>query len=175
MHGSRPHHLHGHHHHHHHHHGHDDHGHRIHDDHGHHHEATGPALGHNHSHADHLHSHPHGSSRVRQDLQELAASFVEGFRAAGDKTSYLRLAGIPFQMPDSGGKAMHLVDTRIETNWQIGTATPGFGTSELAYLPFPGKMVTEREVMMFTYVSMKERRDIDLCTLLADRFRDQEH
>lgn len=154
-------------HHHHHHHDHHQHDHEAHD-------HAAPGAGHNHRDMQHLHSHPHGEAQHlnREELRELAASFVDGFRASEDKTSYLRLAGIPFQISDSDGRAMHLVDTKIETSWQIGTATPGFASRELAYLPFPGKMIAARETMSFTYVSLTERRDVDLCDLLAERFRE---
>jgi hypothetical protein len=164
--------THGHHHHHH----HNDHAHHHHhDDHHHDHEGdahAAPGAGHNHRDMQHLHSHPHGEAQHlnREELRDLAASFIEAFRTSEDKTSYLRLAGIPFQICDSDGRAMHLVDTRIETSWQIGTATPGFATKELAYLPYPGKMVSARETMSFTYVSLTERRDLDLCDLLSVRF-----
>jgi hypothetical protein len=64
---------------------------------------------------------------------------------------------------------MHLIETRIESRWQLGTASPAFGSRELVYLPYPGKMVSERETMTFTYVSLTERDDIDLSEILAAR------
>ena len=128
--------------------------------------------GHNHSpDADHLHSHVHGGTdRERQDeLATLATSFVKGFRSAEDKTSFLRLAGVPFALTGSDGLKMHLVDTAITSNWQIGTASPAFGTRELVYLPYPGEMVRERETMTFTYVSLTERKDVELVKWLSER------
>lgn len=153
-------HDHSHHHHHHHDHGHDH-------DHGHH----GVGHNHDHNHADHLHSHVHGASdHDRADeLKVLATSFVESFRAAEDKTSYLRLAGIPFQRTGPDGLTMNLVDCAIHSNWQIGTASPAFATRELSYMPFPGSMVAHRETMTFTYVSLTHRDDVDLLELLAER------
>ncbi|KZB62373.1 hypothetical protein AUP42_05360 [Thalassospira lucentensis] len=138
-------------------------------------------VGHNHSHGpghnhtpdhDHLHSHVHGQSDAdhAEELQVLSSSFVEGFRKADDKASYLRLADIPFQKTGKDGLTMHLVDAKITTHWQIGTACPAFATRELAYLPFPGSMIEERETMTFTYVSMTERADIDLLSFIAERF-----
>ncbi|MFZ2099828.1 MAG: hypothetical protein WAU86_04615 [Oricola sp.] len=156
---------------------HHSHGHSHDHDHGHnhshshgqdgHHHHHGP--GHNHAHGDHLHSHV-GADVAREraeELKTLATAFVEGFRAAADKTSFLRLAGIPFSMKGADGLTMHLVDAKIESNWQIGTASPAFGSRELVYLPYPGKMVTERETMVFTYVSLSERRDAVLTDLLV--------
>ena len=99
----------------------------------------------------------------------LAASFIDGFRAADDKTSYLRLAGVPFQRPGRDGLTLNLVDAAIVSNWQIGTASPAFASRELVYMPFPGSMVSSRETMAFTYVSLTAREDVDLLDLLVDR------
>lgn len=134
-------------------------------------------LGHNHSHADHLHSHMHGDSarETAEELKELATSFVEGFVKAEDKTSYLRLAGIPFRITGSDGLRMNLVDASINSNWQIGTASPAFASRELVYMPLPGKMVQHRESMTFTYVSLTERRDINLVEFLKNKFHNGEH
>ncbi|WP_417814650.1 hypothetical protein [Thalassospira alkalitolerans] len=140
-------------------------------DHAHHNHTHGP--GHNHApDHDHLHSHVHGQSDAdhAEELKILSSSFVEGFRKAEDKASYLRLADIAFQRKGKDGLTMHLVDAKITTNWQIGTACPAFATRELAYLPFPGSMIEERETMTFTYVSMTERADIDLLSFMAERF-----
>tara|TARA_R110000868_G_scaffold35190_2_gene126449 strand:+ start:1727 stop:2251 length:525 start_codon:yes stop_codon:yes gene_type:complete len=128
-------------------------------------------VGHNHPHGDHLHSHIHGQGdKARaEELKILSASFVEGFRSAEDKTSYLRLSGIPFQQKGQDGLTLNLVDATIISNWQIGTASPAFGSRELAYLPFPGPMVEARETMNFVYVSLTERVDMDLLTLLNQR------
>lgn len=156
----------------------------MHDDHSHSH-SNGQDHEHSHDHdhdhshghehngapTEHLHSHPHGHStrEESEELMVLTTSFVDSFRAAEDKTSYLRLAGIPFQRIGTDGLKMHLVDTSIVANWQIGTASPAFASRELAYIPFPGSMITSRETMTFTYVSLTEREDVDLGNLLADR------
>lgn len=162
-------HSHGHPHHHHGHHHHGDHDHHHHD-----HAAFGHGHNHAHGESEHLHSHPHGgSTRERtEELQVLGAAFVDGFRAAADKTSYLRLAGIPFHREGGDGLTMHLVDVAISSAWQIGTASPAFATRELVYMPFPGEMVSERETMTFTYVSLTERRDVPLTEILQDRIGD---
>ncbi|MBN9670611.1 hypothetical protein [Roseibium aggregatum] len=145
------------------------HGHAAHD-HSHAHDH-GHAHGHNHAGHDHLHSHVHGSSDAdrAEELQALSVSFIDGFRAAEDKTSYLRLAGVPFHRPGSDGLVQHLVDAKIESNWQVGTASPAFASKELVYMPFPGSMVQARETMTFTYVSLTERSDIDLLDTLKTR------
>jgi len=149
---------------------HDHHHHHHSHDHGHHHGHE-HLHGHNHAGSDHLHSHVHGATDTEkaEELQALATSFIDGFRSAEDKTSYLRLAGVPFHQPGSDGLIQHLVDAKIVSNWQIGTASPAFASRELAYMPFPGSMVSERETMTFTYVSLTERDDIDLIDVLTNR------
>lgn len=144
-----------------------------HDHHHHHHGHDEPHhhVGHNHPHGDHLHSHVHGASDAdrAEDLQALATSFIDGFRSAEDKTSYLRLSGIPFSQKGADGLTLHLVDAAINSNWQIGTASPAFASKELVYMPFPGALVKDRISMTFTYVSLTERRDVDLTEILTAR------
>ncbi|MGF1660386.1 MAG: hypothetical protein ACFCUS_13245 [Rubrimonas sp.] len=131
-------------------------------DHAHHH-----AHDHNFASADHLHSHPHADGAA-EDLQTLAAQFIDGFAAAADKTAFLRLARIPFEIADGqGGPSLKLVDVKLTTEWQVATASPGFGSRELSHLPFPGAMVRERANMGFVYVSMDRREVVDLKALLA--------
>lgn len=138
----------GHHHHHHHHHPHD----------------------HNHNHdADHLHSHLPPEDAAA-DLQVLATQFIDGFVKAADKTAYLRLAGVPFERPGKGSEtALKLVDVELKTEWQVGTASPSFGSRELSYLPFPGQMVRERTNMFLVYVSMDEKDLLDIRQFLKAR------
>lgn len=149
--------------------------HPSHHDHSHGHVHPHP-HGHNHAGVDHLHSHVHGASAGEraEELQALAMSFIDGFRSADDKTSYLRLAGVPFHRPGTDSLAQHLVDAKIVSNWQIGTASPAFASRELVYMPFPGTMISERETMTFTYVSLTERNDVDLIDLLTVRLNDGE-
>ena len=135
---------------------------------GHHsHDPHGP--GHNHAAADHLHSHMQGSDRAAE-LQVLSAQFIDSFREAADKAAYLNLAGVPRELPGDGdAPSLKLVDVTLTTEWQVGTASPSFGSRELSYLPYPGPMVTERTNMGFVYVSLAEKRVIDLRSFLADR------
>lgn len=135
-----------------------------------HYHAVHPGPGHNHAGEDatHLHSHVGGdAARERaEELQMLAATFIDGFRKADDKPGFLRLAGIPLKISGQDGLAMHLVDATIEQKWQLGTASPAFASRELVYLPYPGAMVSERESLTFTYVSLTERADIGLLEML---------
>jgi hypothetical protein len=126
---------------------------------------------HNHSHADHLHSHLTPEDEAA-DLQVLTAQFIDGFVAAKDKQAYLRLAGVPLERPGkAGASALKLVDVKLTTEWQVGTASPSFGTRELSYLPFPGEMIRDRTNMFLVYVSMDEKDMTDIRDFLADRER----
>lgn len=135
-----------------------------------HHHAVHPGPGHNHIGEDarHLHSHVggHPERERAEEIQVLAATFIDGFRKADDKPGFLRLAGIPAKIDGEDGLAMHLVDATIESKWQLGTASPAFASRELVYLPYPGAMVRERETLTFTYVSLTTRSDIDLLEML---------
>jgi len=137
------------------------------------HDIVNGHIGHNHSH-DHLHSHLPPEDAAAE-LQVLATQFIDGFVKAADKTSYLRLAGVPFERPGAGGDtALKLVDVELRTEWQVGTASPSFGSRELSYLPFPGEMVRERTNMCLVYVSMDEKSTLDIRDFLLQRKRDSE-
>ena len=151
-------------------HDHGPHGHHHHDHHDHHdHDHAPHGAGHNHSHPDHLHSHMHGEDEAA-DLQVLATQFIDGFLQAKDKTSYLKLDGVAFERPGAGGdKVLKLVDVELKTDWQVGTASPSFGSRELSYLPYPGEMVRERTNMSLIYVSMDEKSTLDIRDFLQSR------
>ncbi|MEP2783633.1 MAG: hypothetical protein ABJO67_03665 [Pseudoruegeria sp.] len=136
-------------------------------DHSHDHHHHG--VGHNHSHGDHLHSHLHDEDEAA-DIQVLATQFIDGFVQANDKSSYLKLAGVPFERPSTAGsKALKLIDVELKTEWQVGTASPSFGSRELSYLPFPGEMVNERTNMSLIYVSMDEKSTLDIRDFLLTK------
>lgn len=127
------------------------------------------AQGHNHAHADHLHSHLTPEDQAA-DLQVLTAQFIDGFVSAKDKAAYLRLAGVPLERPGKAGQgALKLVDVELKTEWQVGTASPSFGSRELSYLPFPGEMIRERTNMALVYVSMEEKDLWDIRDFLSAR------
>ena len=137
------------------------------------HDIVNGHIGHNHAH-DHLHSHLPPEDEAAE-LQVLATQFIDGFVQAADKTAYLKLAGVPFERPGSGGKtALKLVDVSLTTEWQVGTASPSFGSRELSYLPFPGEMVSERTNMSLVYVSMEEKSLLDIREFLSHRKKDHD-
>lgn len=141
-------------------------------DHHHHHPHT-HAPGHNQAPAEHLHSHPHAHphaaapGRPSEDDQLVIDALIEGFTAAEDKASFLRLARVPLSVPSaSGGAELHLVDVELTHGFQVGTASPGFASAELVYHPYPGKLIRERTELSFVYVSLTERRDVPLAEMV---------
>ncbi|RYH06768.1 hypothetical protein [Tropicimonas sp. IMCC6043] len=137
--------------------------------HHHHYDRAAHGTGHNRADADHLHSHMHSGDEAA-DLQVLTTQFIKGFVQASDKTAYLKIAGIPFEKPGLGGAtALKLVDVELKTEWQVGTASPAFGSRKLSYLPYPGSMVSERTNMALIYVSMDEKLSTDIKDFLAAR------
>ncbi|MEO0401133.1 MAG: hypothetical protein AAF214_02035 [Pseudomonadota bacterium] len=138
------------------------------------HDIVNGHIGHNHA-ADHLHSHLKPEDEAA-DLQVLCAQFIEGFREAKDKAAYLNIAHVPLEIPcSSGGPGLKLVDVALTTEWQVGTASPSFGSRELSYLAFPGDMIIERTNMAFVYVSSQRREDRDLRGFLAERHQKHTH
>ena len=132
------------------------------------HDIVNGTIGHNHSH-DHLHSHLPPEDEAAE-LQVLATQFIDGFVEAKDKMAYLRLAGVPLErQPAGGGAAMKLVDVQLTTEWQVGTASPSFGSRELSYLPYPGEMVTERTNLALVYVSLETKELLDLRRFMQER------
>ncbi len=137
------------------------------------HDIVDGHIGHNHAH-DHLHSHLPPEDAAAE-LQVLATQFIDGFVQAADKTAYLKLAGVPFERPGAGGAtALKLVDVSLTTEWQVGTASPSFGSRELSYLPFPGEMVKDRTNMALVYVSSDEKSLLDIRDFLSHRKKEKD-
>jgi hypothetical protein len=103
-----------------------------------------------------------------QDEEEEAAveaAFIAGFREAPDKRAFLTLAGIPLTLP--GRSDYKLVEVRLDDRYQVGSVSPGFGTSELSYQPLPGALVGHRTSLRFVYVSAKRTKEKRLSELRA--------
>ena len=141
-------------------------------------DTQGP-IGHNHPPEQlHLHSHPHGDPQgaapgvLRDEDQLLADALMDGFDAAEDKASFLRMARIPLELQGEAGERLRLVDVELRYAYQVATASPGFNGQDLVYLPFPASLIRERATMNFVYVSLRGRRDLELAEmvrLLKDR------
>ena len=125
------------------------------------HDIINGHIGHNHAN-DHLHSHLKPEDEAA-DLQVLTREFIDGFVSAKDKAAYLKIAGVPLERPCAdGGPSLKLVDVSLKTEWQVGTASPSFGSKELSYLPFPGEMISERTNMSLIYVSSERKSETDI-------------
>ena len=134
------------------------------------HTETG-GVGHNREQAAPFHLHSHLSpDDEAAELQALTAQFIEGFAQATDKAAFLRIAGVPLEIPSQTiGAALKLVDVSITHQWQVGAASPAFGSDELSYLPYPGDLIRERVNCVFVYVSLKDRQDVDLRAFLKQQ------
>ena len=137
--------------------------------------VAAPAEGRGHNHPpdhQHLHSHLHDGPQAtdpgkrRDDDDLLADALMEGFDGAEDKASFLRMARIPQHLHGADGSLLQLVDVELRYAYQVATASPAFNAEELVYLPFPASMIRERATMVFVYVSLRERRDVDLSEMV---------
>ena len=107
----------------------------------------------------------------RDDILVLSSEFIEGFNQSNDKASYLKLSGVPSEIKsENNGPYLKLINARIETAWQLGTASPSFGTCELSYLPYSGSLITSTTNLIFTYVSMREKIEKNLIDWLVEKF-----
>ncbi len=131
-----------------------------------------PGNSHGHSHA-HPHARPgHNAAREtaqwqtphlppghaeqpaaphERDLDLVEASFVEGFARCSDATSFLRLAGIPFEGIAADGRRLYLLRVEIEDLTDVGSAVPLLGGAGMRYDPLPEKLVSRRRYLRFAY------------------------
>ena len=122
-----------------------------------------------HVHDGLLHSHISERDK-KNDILTLSSEFIEGFTHSSDKMAFLKISGFPNELASStGGPPLKLINARIETCWQIGTASPSFGKKELSYLPYPKELVTFVTNMIFTFVSLNEKQEVDLLHWILDK------
>ncbi len=130
---------------------------------------------------DHPHDHPHQHSHARpghnaawdaaqwqtphlppghaeepvvpgeHDLDLVEASFVEGFARCSDATSFLRLAGIPFEGVGADGRRLCLLRVEVEDMTDVGSAVPLLGGAGMRYDPLPEELVSRRRHLRFAY------------------------
>ena len=161
----------------HHHHGHDHgdhhHGHDDHHDHAHPHHGPGHNLPHP-SRAAAQWQTPHqpagatAPAPVEPDLDKVEQAFVDGFLAATDPTSFLRLARVPFEMA-AGDASLRLLRVEIDALTDVGSLTPLLGGGAFRYDPLPSKFVSQRRKLRFVYfdgtnlraLSYAELRDLE--------------
>nr|WP_249158205.1 hypothetical protein [Bradyrhizobium jicamae] len=165
--------------HHHHHHSHDHHHHDH--DHHHHHGHDHP---HDHAHSPHGPGHnqpqaargaaqwqtphqPHGTTAapvVEPDLDKVEKAFVDGFLAATDATSFLRLARVPFEVT-LGETTLRLLRVEIDALTDVGSLTPHLGGATFRYDPLPQNFISQRRRLRFVYFDGTELRGLSYAEL----------
>ena len=134
-----------------------------------HHDAPGP--GHNHGprravqwqvpHRPHDHE-PHAPAQPEPDFDLVEAAFAEGFATASDPTSFLRLAGVPFEAVDAAGARLCLLRVELEQVADMGTVTPHLGGGSFRYDPLPAKLVSRRRRLRLVYHDGRVLRPLTL-------------
>ena len=98
------------------------------------------------------------AERIDHDTSHLLEEmFAEGYRSARDKLVYLRLAHIPFEMQDGDGgdPSLYLQGVRIEDLFEVGSASPAFGSAEMVHHMYPHGLVRSHVSLRFLYVGRK--------------------
>jgi hypothetical protein len=126
---------------------------------------------HGHGHHDHGPGHNHPPRQVAQwqtphrpagaaspapeqpepDFDLVEAAFAEGFATASDPTSFLRLAGVPFEGTDGVGRRLCLLRVELEQVADLGAVTPHLGGGSFRYDPLPAKLVARRRRLRLVY------------------------
>ncbi|TFF25689.1 hypothetical protein E3C22_07955 [Jiella endophytica] len=101
------------------------------------------------------HDHPH---EHEADLDLVEQAFIEGFQSAADPTSFLRLAGIPFEAKLSDGTELKLLRVSQERRVDIGSLSPHLGGQSFRYDPLPAQMVSKRDHLLFVYFDGEKAR-----------------
>jgi len=131
-----------------------------------------PGVGHNHVHLGRrpaqwqmLHDDPRSGGEpcgAMTDLDLVEASFVEGFLAASDSTSFLRLARVPFRVTAPDGAKLSLLRVEVDSIADVGTITPHLGGDTFRYDPLPARMVSRRRRLRFIYFDGTHLRALGL-------------
>jgi hypothetical protein len=103
----------------------------------------------------------------REEYHAAETAFSEGFRLVSDKLGFLRLARIPLELGVPGEPSLKLLQVVLKETFEVGRASPGFGSCELVYQPLPGTLVTSETRLSFRYVSAVTVREFTLAELLA--------
>jgi hypothetical protein len=99
---------------------------------------------------DHDHHHDTVPDEVR-DLDLVEIAFIEGFQAASDITSFLRLSGVPFEARDADGKRLTLLRIEQQRATDVGSVTPHLGGGTFHYAPLPKQLTSRRDTLSFLY------------------------
>ena len=76
---------------------------------------------------------------------------VEGFAAASDPTSFLRLSNVPFEATAADGAKLVLLRVETDLLTDVGSIMPHLGGATFRYDPLPAAMVTRRRRLRFIY------------------------
>ena len=155
-------------------------------DHSHHHsnggggsfEAAPAGIGHNRPsepkrpvqwQTPHRNAAPAGETHLRSepDLDLVEAAFVEGFLAASDATSFLRLARVPFEGTAADGARLSLLRVEVDSVADVGSITPHLGGATFRYDPLPARMVSRRKRLRLIYFDGHKPRMLDLAEALT--------
>jgi hypothetical protein len=117
-------------------------------------------TGHNHGpgrpvqwqtpHLDDAHDHATANDDAR-DLDLVEIAFIEGFQAASDPTSFLRLAGVPFEARLADGRRLTLLRVEQQRATDVGSVTPHLGGGSFHYAPLPVRLASRRDALSFMY------------------------
>jgi hypothetical protein len=155
---------------------HHDHDHHLHDhDHHHHHDHAHPphGPGHNLPHSSraaaqwqtpHRPDEPAAAPAIESDLDKVEKAFVDGFLAAGDPTSFLRLARVPFELT-VGEATLRLLRVEIDALTDVGSLTPHLGGGTFRYDPLPANFVSQRRRLRFVYFDGVDLRGLSYAEL----------
>jgi len=105
--------------------------------------------------------------RAEPDLDLVEAAFAEGFAEAGDPTSFLRLAQIPFEAVADDGAKLALLRVEVEAVTDVGSLTPHLGGGSMRFDPLPARMVSRRKRLRFMYFDGTTLRPLDLAQVKA--------
>jgi hypothetical protein len=92
-----------------------------------------------------------GDAQGEPDIDQVEAAFVEGFAAATDPTSFLRLANVPFETTAGDGAKLVLLRVEVELVTDVGSVTPHLGGNSFRYDPLPAALVGRRRRLRFIY------------------------
>jgi hypothetical protein len=85
------------------------------------------------------------------DIDQVEAACAEGFAAATDPTSFLRLANVPFEATAEDGTKLVLLRVEVDSVTDVGSVTPHLGGKSFRYDPLPAAMVGRRRRLRFIY------------------------
>jgi hypothetical protein len=103
-----------------------------------------------------------GPGQPEPDFDLVEAAFAEGFGTASDPTSFLRLAGVPFQGRDAAGRHLALLRVELDQVTDLGAVAPLLGGRGFRYDPLPAKLVARRRRLRLVYHDGTDLRTLTL-------------